>query len=323
MSLSKPFFTADEEVDTAKNNCLIGLLDKYIKSNDNLLPFQAYLQYIEDESLDVFSTVSCVKSQTNTLGNNLSTKEVPSLTNMTRSSQKAAYNSNLAATLVAINKNETVPAASDISPPPGNPDQEIILAQKLYKIIISIDYSAQISNIDFIQTSLTKVFEKLATEYDGFYRDCMQIEPTIYVTVILWNASFFQCPQSESSPKKSNLTDVLDDEFVPFTILCHAKRLLKSNISEIAAYIFDRFSEYKAIFLKLLKQMHDNQTSVAAAASKTEALVIDTSAMHRGKKTLNKKESHHRRGSVNTYHSEFGNFEKFLTNIIRMFSFFR
>lgn len=323
MRLSKPFSSPDQ----AENNGLIDLLDKYIKSSDNLLPFQAYLQYLEDESLDVFSTISCVKNQTipASTGNNQFTESVSTQSNLAVQNPTHKSNSNLASTLVAISKKESKASGSSetSSTSSGSPEQEIILAQKLYKIIISIDYSTQISNIDFIQTSLTKVFEKISVEYDEFYRSCMQIEPTIYVTVILWNSSFFQCPQNDLQKKAYSPTDILDDEFVPFTILCHAKRLLKSNVTEIAAFIFDRFNESKAVFLKLLKQMQDNQSSVAAAAAATKAngLVVNTDMGVKSKKEqLMKKDSQHWRGSAQ---SELGAFEQLLTNIIRMFSFFR
>lgn len=327
MSLSKPFSSPDQ----AENNGLIDLLDKYIKSSDNLLPFQAYLQYLEDESLDVFSTISCVKNQTKptaSSSNNQLTESVSAQSNLTVHNPTHKSNSNLASTLVAISKKESKTSGSSetSTTSSSSPEQEIILAQKLYKIIISIDYSAQISNIDFIQTSLTKVFEKISAEYDEFYRSCMQIEPTIYVTVILWNSSFFQCPQNDLPKKVYSPTDILDDEFVPFTILCHAKRLLKSNVTEIAAFIFDRFNESKTVFLKLLKQMQDNQSSVAAAAAATEAggLDINTDMVVKSKKEqVMKKDSRQRRGSVHTYQSEFGAFEQLLMNIIRMFSFFR
>ncbi len=183
MSTSRPFPPENDSCG------LVNLLDKYIKSSDNLLPFQAYLQYLEEDSLDVFSIVSCVKTSTK---NPASSKDLPS---------KSSYNSNLASTLLTINKSElssVLPATDTVSSTTSSSsqDQEIILAQKLYKIIISIDYSAQISSISFIQKSLEKIFEKLKGEYDEFYKNCMQIEPTIYVTVIVWNSTFFQCPQT-------------------------------------------------------------------------------------------------------------------------------
>ena len=59
MSFSKPCSSDEND-----EKILMSLLDKYIKSSDNLLPFQAYLQYLEQDSIDVFSAVSCVKSKT-------------------------------------------------------------------------------------------------------------------------------------------------------------------------------------------------------------------------------------------------------------------
>ncbi len=186
MSQSKSFSTDDETCS------LINILDKYIKSSDNLLPFQAYLQYLEEDSIDVFSIVSCVKTFT----------QVPN--NGKEFARKFSYNSNLASTLLTISKGETgtiLASGTDTvssTTSSATHDQEIILAQKLYKIIISIDYSTQISSIDFIQKSLEKIFEKLKTEYDQFYKNCMHIEPAIYVTVILWNSTFFQCPKQDA-----------------------------------------------------------------------------------------------------------------------------
>lgn len=294
MSLSNQLSSENE------NDCLVNLLDKYIKSSDNFLPFKAYLQYLEENSLHVFSIISCVKNSTA----NLSGKDA-----LTKHSQsnKSSYNSNLASTLLAINKiNDKTPppsAIDTVSSSSRSNDQELILAQKLYRIIISIDYSTQISNIDFIQKSLEKIFEKLATEYYEFYRNCMQIEPTIYVTVVLWNSSFFQCPRTEGT---FNRKFQFEEEFIPFTILCHAKRLLKSNLKEIAAYIFEKFNETKLNFLKFL-----------ANKNSYENIEVDTNI---SMTAISKKESH-RRNSC-TFQTNFGSLEQLLTNLIRIFSFF-
>ena len=47
-----PLFLNDDESGFAN------LLDKYIKSNNNFLPLQAYLDYLETNSLSLFSSIS-------------------------------------------------------------------------------------------------------------------------------------------------------------------------------------------------------------------------------------------------------------------------
>lgn len=201
--------------------------------------------------------------------------------------------------MLAINKPDSVVSVDEGSLAPSS-GKEIILAQKLYKIIVSIDYSSQISNIDFIEKSLQKIFEKISNEYNEFYNNCMNIEPSIYVTVILWNSSFFECPTNGSNTKG---TDTSQSEFVPFIILCHAKRLLNSNLKEIALYIFDKFNEGKQSFLNLIEERN----------------VRTADSDH----LLNNNENNLGRYSTNGYKSEFGSFEQLLDHLIKIFSYFR
>ena len=103
---------------------LLYLIDKYIKANNNFLPLQAYLNYLETNTLSSFQSVSFSStSQINVYNNKYGT-----------------INTN-SSTLITINKNEEQKCSHE----------GISIAQKLYKIIISIDYSPQVTNLDFIQ----------------------------------------------------------------------------------------------------------------------------------------------------------------------------
>ena len=46
---------------------------------------------------------------------------------------------------------------------------------------------------------------------------------------------------------------MLNDDFIPFTIICHAKRLLKSNLAEMASYLYEKVNENKNAFLTAFK----------------------------------------------------------------------
>ncbi|CAF0823180.1 unnamed protein product [Brachionus calyciflorus] len=186
---------------------LYHLFDKHLKSGDNYLPLKAFLQYIErnNQDLDGFRTISSIKSA-----------NIPQSTDQNKTL-------NLASTFKIIQKT--------------NESEDIILAQILYKIVITIDYSPQSSSLDFIQTSLETIFTKISLEFDDFYSNCFNTEPQIYVTVILFNSSPNQTSQSQ----------------IPFTIILHSKRLLKSNLNEIALFIFNKITETKFIILDTLK----------------------------------------------------------------------
>jgi len=108
---------------------------------------------------------------------------------------------------------------------------------------------------------------------------------------------------------------------VPFTILCHAKRLLKANMNEIAAFLFDKFNESKSVFLKFMsKQNKTNQSTHASNNTVYRGIMVDTSDLH--STLVAKKEPHLRSSSASGYHSEFGSLEQLITNICRVFSFF-
>ena len=55
-----------------------------------------------------------------------------------------------------------------------------------------------------------------------------------------------------------------NDEFVPFTIICHAKRLLKMNLLEMALCLYEKVNESKNSFLAAFKSSHQRmQTEMA------------------------------------------------------------
>ena len=241
-----------------------------------MLPLQAYLQYLEHENIDVYSSVTNVRTSTHPsqaasgLTNSMALGGIDSSSSYIHeldfknisaclsSSLKSSYTSNQMATLVAINKMTPGAAtvAETISTAQPAVTNEIVLAQKLYKMIISIDYSPQMSNLEFIRKSLEKVFEKLGTEYDRFYRTCALLEPQIYVTVLLWNATYFQYRRQQQQHNRRRATNMFSrtsppeneqppppQNFIPFTVICHAKRLLKANIDEMASFVFTRVNE--------------------------------------------------------------------------------
>lgn len=96
---------------------LLNLIDKYIKANHNFLPLQAYLNYLELNNLNSLLPVSYSADPTV-----YSTRYGPINTN--------------SSTLIAI---------------PNEANETLQVAQKLYKFIISLDYSPQVTNLDFIQ----------------------------------------------------------------------------------------------------------------------------------------------------------------------------
>ena len=104
---------------------IFNLIDKYIKANNNFLPLQSYLDYLEANSLNVFSFVSAPAVQT--------------AANTTPTAGKSAPV--CSSSLITVNKLDEA----------KNSTEGILIAQKLYKLVISIDYSSQVTNLDFIQ----------------------------------------------------------------------------------------------------------------------------------------------------------------------------
>ena len=270
---------------------LFVLLDKFIKSPiNNSLPLQAYLQYLENDNAEIFSTICYVKpahtqhvsiSSESSIGGTYPSKG--------SNSQDASIHNSLCAIHNSLNPHL-----------PSRPN-DLILAQRLYKIIISIDYSPQTTNVDFIRKSLDKLFEKISIEYGEFYEKCSFLEPQIYVTVLLWNSALFEYRYSNVTRSSNNINGEFienNEHFMPFTIICHAKRLLKSNLSEISSYLFDKINETKETFLKSFKQRNE----------------------------MPKKEEDHEPYSNNhpnsTFNKEFGTLELLLAHVLKVFAFF-
>lgn len=113
-----------------------------------------------------------------------------------------------------------------------------ILAHILYKVIITVDYWPQSSSLDFIKKSLNIIFDKINKEFNQFYLNCAETEPQIYITVLLWNSA----PNYSSQIKH------------PFLTIIHSKRLIKTNISEMATLIFNKIVENKFVILDSFKE---------------------------------------------------------------------
>lgn len=130
----------------------------------------------------------------------------------------------------------------------------LVLSQKLYKVVISIDYTPHTTSLDFIKKSLEIVFEKIAREYDEFFSKCFGTEPQVYVTCLLWNLAYFYSnrPSSATNVAGSSFDESLGNLApipIPFTIIMHSKRLLKSNINEMARYLFAKINEAKSFIV--------------------------------------------------------------------------
>lgn len=134
------------------------------------------------------------------------------------------------------------------------------MSQKLYKLVISIDFAPQTTSLEFIRKSLELVFEKIAREYDEFIENCYGTEPQVYVTCLLWNMAYFYSARNHQTQPHSTYQYQLDDSMsavsnvphtaAPFTIIAHSKRLLKSNINEMARYLFAKINESKTVIIE-------------------------------------------------------------------------
>ncbi|RNA15440.1 hypothetical protein BpHYR1_032625, partial [Brachionus plicatilis] len=189
-------------------NDLLHLFDKHLKAGDNFLPLKAFLQFIEKPEGDLNGFHA------------LSTAKIPNLPR----NPEPEKSQNIASTTKLIQKNPQT--------------DEPILAHILYKVIITVDYWPQSSSLDFIEKSLCVIFDKISHEFDQFYSNCVNTEPQIYVTVLLWNSS----PNSPSQNQH------------PFSTIIHSKRLLKTNLSQMAAFIFDKVIENKSMILESFKK---------------------------------------------------------------------
>ena len=266
----------DYETNYDHNRSLFTLLDKYLKSNDNFLPLQAYLKYVESESVAELYTI-CHKStshkkpdgDTSNLPTSTATSSSVSAsatrldhtsasTVSTKTSESASQpalngntsNGNSKTTLGLFEVPSTNVTSVETSPP------SLLFVQKLYKVIVSIDYSHQTS-IEFIRTSLERIFAKLAAEYDDVYEASGRLfEPKVYVTCILWNTAYFQyvllhnMQQQQQRTANGNAIDPPSSQTrpLPFAIICHSKRMLKCNMQHMAAHIFDKINAIRHVF---------------------------------------------------------------------------
>lgn len=209
------------------------LFDKYLKSNDNYLPLKAYLESVEYENYDEFSLISNVK-----LVSSDSSSLPPPPVNPSVPSGRL---------------NAPTPFTTSLNLFKKHPTNELQICQKLYKVVISIDYAPSTTSLDYIQKSLEIVFEKIAREYEEFYEKCYATEPQIYVTCLLWNMAYFYTPRYTAANVvvDENLTPNLQcHNLAPFTIIAHSKRLLKSNINDMARFLFAKINEAKTSIIE-------------------------------------------------------------------------
>ncbi len=296
-------------IDETKNHSgeIFILFDRYLKANNNFLPLQAYLQYLESENFDGFTSICHYKSLL---------KDLDPSDSLNKLNSPTAFNSNndsnLGSTLTIIDKITNCPQALDDSPDlnkssPQN-QTEVVLAQKLYKIIVSIDYSPQTTSLDFINKSLEKLFEKISNEYNEFYQTCANIEPQIYVTVLVWNLAYFDGHSSKAYENANDLKYPKSINPLPFAIICLSKRLLKSNLQEISKFIFKELINIKNLFLDPFRIQetddYKNQYEVNGEPA-TQASKIGSNS----KSLLNKENA-----------TSF--FEELLDNIIKIFNYF-
>lgn len=300
-----------KEAKSIQENEIFNLFDKYLKSSNNFLPLQAYLQYLENENVDTFSSICHFKSFVNETSHSSNQNDAFYSLSINSSSNNSSLN-NPSPTLSLMNKNKLL-NESTTSPSTllalNKLDSDIVIAQKLYKIIISIDYSPQTTSLDFISKSLEKIFEKISNEFNEFFKHCSQIEPQIYVTVLLWNTVYFQYNHNyniqvgEAKCAKAG--------HVPFTILCHSKRLLKSNIHEMASFVFEKLLESKCLFLEPFKASLDSNSQQ----------LINTDAENAQFNSPNQNKAFP--GAHHTHQAKFiSPSEDLVDNVIKMFNYF-
>jgi len=240
---------------------LFSLFDKYIKANNNYLPLKAYLKYLENENcLKAFRAIC----DDQLLSEENNDEKSPNSTQQFQTSFAAILNKNensLASLAILNNINKpiilttTTSEKSLIEPHNNkinNKDKDnVVLAQKYYKLIVSIDYSPQTTSLRFIEKSLQELFEKLGKELDEFGMKCPSFidnEPRIYLTVLLWNNFFLS-----TSLSQTNVTYKIDEQQPPFIILCHSKLLHRFNLSQMASFLFYKVNESKTTILNMYK----------------------------------------------------------------------
>ena len=309
----------EESKDT--NSEISTLFDRYLKSNNNFLPLQAYLQYLENESFDAFTSICHFKSF---LKNAESTGSLPKLNSPNSRADVISLSGdgNLGSTLTIINNTTTLLASTNVSPDQSNSSlspssvnqnqTNVILAQKLYKIIVSIDYSPQTTSLDFISKSLEKLFAKITNEYNDFFQMCSNIEPQVYVTVLVWNLAYFDYAAASTKTQARQSFDLKFNKLnshLPFTILCLSKRLLKSNLQEIHNFIFKELIEVKHVFLEPFKNQEPSEYH------------YDMNGEPIVNKNLNEKNSSYTK-STHIKENLTSSFEELLDNIVKIFNYF-
>jgi hypothetical protein len=177
------------------NTSLFFLIDKYLKSSNNYLPLQAYLDLIDNDSLEGFESIAHIKS-----------------------SEKQQRKAETASSLCMIKNART---------------NQVILAQKVYKCIVTIDYSCHLSSIELIRTSLEKIMEKIENEYEQFGLSCLQSEPVVDLTVLLWNPLFKY--------------DLINSDSLPFVLILYSRRLFRSTKSSIVDEIIIKLKKSKSL----------------------------------------------------------------------------
>ena len=207
---NKMYKVNDDNDNQTNQSCLFSLFDKYLKSYNNYLPLQAYLEFLESNELDRFESIA--NSKTNTTSNQ----------------PQPLRRTDIASSLNLI-KNST--------------SSQLILAQKVYKLAITIDYSCHTSNLQLIRKSLEKTFEKLEQEYENFSDNCLKLEPQVDLTVLLWNPLF----------KHDQLNVYTLQPALPFVLLIYSKRLVKSNLSTMPNYILLKLNQSKCLVNDTIK----------------------------------------------------------------------
>ena len=308
-----------------QSNEIFNLFDRYLKANNNFLPLQAYLQYLENENFDAFISICHYKSFfKDDLSGSLSKLSSPSSkTELAVNSNIISSDGNLGSTLSIINRSNNLPTSVNVSPEhnPVSPilstqnQTDVVLAQKLYKIIVSIDYSPQTTSLDFISKSLEKLFEKISNEYNEFYQACSNIEPQVYVTVLVWNLAYFDNASVKTSGKSStyDFKNTKSNNHLPFTILCLSKRLLKSNLQEIHKFIFKELIDIKHLFLDPFKSQE--------TADCQFHYDVNGEPITQASKNINDKSRSNSKTAVNKENFTSA-FEELLDNIIKIFNYF-
>lgn len=207
----------------SSNSDLFVLIDKYLKSSNNHLLLQACLSYLQTENLTDFSSVCNIKSVSSV------------------ASDKSFAE--------AVN-----PSSLYLIKSPADESSNPTLVQRAYKIVITIDYSCQFSNIEWIRRSLEKTFEKIVQEYDKFTQNSLNIEPHINLTVLIWDPLFRYGHQSSTD--------------LPFVVLVYSKQLTKSDLDDMVNKIIAKLGQAKNLMNDSTRAFEfENQSGVGPTSS--------------------------------------------------------